>query len=233
MLKYKRQLEIKHYKERGITMRRIISITGKPGAGKGTRLSRFLEKEKGNYTVIAVGNMLRKEVENNTELGIQAKAYMDAGKLVPDYIVVNLVLDKIKENQQKNIILDAFPRTEIQAEDILEFGCNIDRVINIDISDEEVIRRARERIVCEKCGEAYTLGEYKKPKKEEVCDRCGGKVSRRSDDEEDVVKKRLEIYRNETEPVLSFLKRCGVEVRNISGESFELTAEFKRAMTEF
>lgn len=213
-------------------MRRIISITGKPNAGKGTRLSKFLEG-KNNYTVISVGNMLRKEIENNTKLGMLVKTFMDAGKLVPDYIVVNLVIEKIKENPHRSIILDAFPRTEIQADDILEFGFNIDRVINIDISDEEVIRRARERIVCEKCGEAYTLSEYKKPKKEWVCDNCGEKLNRRNDDKEDVIKKRLEIYKKETEPTLNFLKRCGVEVIDISGESFELTEDFNQAMMVF
>lgn len=213
-------------------MRRIISITGKPGAGKGTRLSRFLEG-KDDYTVISVGNMLRKEVENNTKLGMQVKAFMDSGKLVPDYIAVNLVLEKIKGNPQRNIILDAFPRTEAQAKDILEFGFTIDRVVNIEISDEEVIRRAKERIVCEKCGEAYTIGEYKKPKKEGVCDRCGGKVIRRSDDNDNVARRRLEVYKKETEPTLEFLKGCGVEFSNVSGETFELTEEFIKAMTVF
>lgn len=213
--------------------RRIISVVGKPGAGKGTKLKRFLEGRDG-YTVVDIGKTLREEVKKDTDLGKMAKKYMDDGKLLPDYIAVNLAINQIKLNQTTNIILDSFPRNVEQAEAVVEFGCNIDRVVNVDISDSEMLARAKERVVCSKCGEAYSsVNKIKKPKVAGVCDKCGGKISKRSDDNEIVARKRLEVYNKETEPTLSFLRRCGVEVIKISGETFELTDEFVKAMTEF
>jgi len=198
-------------------MKKIISLTGKPGAGKGTRLSKFLEGREGEFEVLSVGNMLRREVSEETELGMQAKAYMDTGKLVPDYLIVNMVLEEIKK-AKKSIILDGFPRTVGQAEAALEGGIKITKGIDIYVSDEEVLRRSENRIVCVECGETYTRDDYKLPKSEGFCDKCGGELHRRSDDRRDVVLNRLKTYDTETKPVLEVLRNSGINIVSLDGE---------------
>ena len=185
-------------------MGKVIVLFGKPGAGKGTRLSEFLKGREDQYDVLSVGNLLRKARKEQTELGKRAESYMDAGKLVPDDIINAIVIEGLK-NAEKPIFTDGFPRTVAQAEAMLNAGIYPAIVIEFWVDDEVVVERSRNRIVCESCGEPYTLSSFKPPKVEGVCDKCGGKLIRRSDDDEDVVRKRLEVYQNETYPVKQVL----------------------------
>ena len=197
-------------------MRKIISLLGKPCAGKGTRLRKFLEGKEDQYMVVSCGDVLRKEVEKETLLGKQAKHYMDAGKLIPDYIIINLVLDQIrKAPKDMSLILDGFPRTAEQAESALECKMGITHVVNLKISDADAITRSKVRVVCKNCGESYTENAFKKPKKEGVCDRCGGKLVKRSDDKPEIIKERLEVFNRDTAPAIEIIKRSGVEYTEI------------------
>lgn len=215
-------------------MNEVITLSGKPGAGKGTRLERFLRGRENKYVVLSAGNILRKEVTEGTQLGIQAKSYMDAGLLVPDELIINMILERIRNVEDgKTIILDAFPRTVKQAKAALESGINITKDIDIFVPDEVVLERARNRIVCVECGETYTLNDYKKPKHKGFCDKCGGELHRRSDDAPEVVKKRLETYRDQTFPVVELLEKMGVDIWHIyADEASDLSIqfEFERAM---
>lgn len=185
-------------------MEKVIVLFGKPGAGKGTRLSEFLKGREDQYDVLSVGNLLRKARKDQTELGKRAKSYMDAGQLVPDDIINAIVIEGLK-NAEKPIFTDGFPRTVAQAEAMLDAGIFPAIVIEFWVDDDVVVERSRNRIVCESCGEPYTLSNFKPPKVEGICDKCGGKLIRRSDDEEDVVRRRLEVYQNETYPVKKVL----------------------------
>jgi len=193
-------------------MRKIISLLGKPCAGKGTLLRRFLEGKEDQYICVSFGDALRKEVEKETILGQQAKIYMEAGKLIPDYIIINIALGQIrKAPENMSLILDGFPRTADQAEAAVEAKMGITHVVNVKISDEEAIARSANRVVCPECGESYTLNEYKKPKKEGIWDRCGVKLVRRSDDKPEIIKERLESFNNYTIPAIKRMKDSGVE----------------------
>lgn len=197
-------------------MRKIISLLGKPCAGKGTRLSKFLEGKEDQYTVISFGDILRKEVAEGTTLGMQAKHYMNAGELVPDYIIINLILEQLRKSpKDKTVILDGFPRTLEQAEAAIECNMGIAQVANLKISDEAAMNRSANRIICKDCGEAYTSNEYKKPKKEGVCDKCGGKLIRRDDDKPEIMKERLKIFNRQTEPAIQRLKKSGIDYMEV------------------
>ncbi len=195
-------------------MKSIIVLFGKPGAGKGTRLDEFLSSTKEQYDVLSVGNLLRKARKDQTELGKQAASYMDAGLLVPDSIINAIVVEYLK-NAEHTIFMDGFPRTLAQAKALLDAGAMPDVVVEFYVEDELVIERSRRRIICEACGECYTTNEFKPPKVEGVCDKCGSKLIKRPDDEESVVRNRLEVFRKETYPVLGFLAENGVFVVNI------------------
>lgn len=193
-------------------MRKIISLLGKPCAGKGTWLRQFLEGKEDQYKVVSCGDVLRQEAEKETILGKQAKHYMDAGKLIPDYIIINLVLDQIRKTpEDMSLILDGFPRTKEQADAALECQMGITHVVNLKVSDDEAMARSAIRVICSKCGETYTTGAFKKPKKEGVCDKCGTKLIKRSDDKPEVMKKRLEVFNRDTVPAIERMKASGVE----------------------
>ena len=206
-------------------MKSVIVLFGKPDAGKGTRLSEFLEGREEQYEVLSVGNLLRKARKEQTELGKKAQAYMDSGKLVPDEIINKIIIEGI-EKAQKTVLLDGSPRTVCQAELMLEAGLYPAKVINFYVDDDTVLQRAKHRIVCEDCGESYTTNEFKRPKMEGICDKCGGKLSRRKDDEEDVVRHRLEEYREQTEPALDVFTNNAIciytidNTRDDAGEKF-------------
>ena len=201
-------------------MGKVIVLFGKPGAGKGTRLSEFLKGKEDQYDVLSVGNLLRKARKEQTELGKRAESYMDAGKLVPDDIINAIVIEGLI-NAEKPIFTDGFPRTVAQAEAMLQAGIYPAIVIEFWVDDDVVVERSRNRIVCESCGEPYTLSNFKPPKVEGICDKCGGKLIRRSDDEEDVVRKRLEVYQNETYPVKKVLVDEEVIVATINNSDAE------------
>ena len=201
-------------------MKNVIVLFGKPGAGKGTRLSEFLEGRESQFDVLSVGNLLRKARAEQTELGKKASAYMDAGQLVPDDIINAIAIEGLK-NADKPIFTDGFPRTVAQAEAMLNAGIRPAIVIEFWVDDELVVERSRNRIVCSSCGEPYTLSSFKAPKVEGVCDKCGNTLIRRADDEESVVRNRLEVYQNETYPVRQVFIDDGIHVATINNSDAE------------
>ena len=210
-------------------MQKIFILFGKPGAGKGTRLGEFLEGKEGIFEVLSVGNLLRKARKEQTELGKQAESYMNSGALVPDEIINAIVIDGLR-NANKPIIIDGFPRTVGQAAAMLEAGVLPHNVIELYVDDEVVIQRAKDRIVCGGCGEPYTTNDFKPPKTHGVCDKCGGTLVRRTDDEEDVVKERLRVYQEQTYPVVKFLGDNGVKIYTIDNSSPASREKFSECM---
>lgn len=194
-------------------MANVIVLFGKPGAGKGTRLKKFLKGRIHKFDSTSVGDLLRKARKDNTELGQKAASYMDSGRLVPDDLVIDLVIEGL-QNAEKPIFIDGFPRTIAQAEALIKSGI-YPIVIEFYVDDEVVFERARDRIVCKSCGATYTLSRFDPPKKEGICDRCGGELGKRSDDRDDVVSERLKVYEQDTYPVLDFLESYGVRVFTI------------------
>ena len=189
-----------------------IIMLGAPGAGKGTQAKKLSEK----YGIphISTGDIFRANIKNNTELGQKAKGYMDAGQLVPDELVVDLVVDRIKEKDCfKGFILDGFPRTIPQAE-ALDYALNnqnekIDYAINVEVPDENIIDRMSGRRACVACGGTYHI-KYNPTKKEGICDACGGELILRDDDKPETVKQRLEVYHTQTQPLIDYYTKEGI-----------------------
>ena len=182
-------------------------LLGAPGAGKGTQAERLCKVL--NIPTISTGNILRAAVKNGTPTGKQAEAYMKAGKLVPDEVIIGIIHDRLDEDDCKNgYILDGVPRTIAQAESLEKAGIRFDDVISIEIPDEAIMERMSGRRVCEHCGASYHLVAVP-PKVPGVCDSCGGKLIQRHDDEPETVKHRLEVYHKETEPLKDFYAREG------------------------
>ena len=185
-----------------------LILLGAPGAGKGTQAER-LSKVLGIPT-ISTGNILRAAVKEGTPVGLQAKSYMDAGKLVPDDVIIGVFTERIAQADCANgYILDGVPRTLAQAEAMEKAGIQLDAVVSIEIDDETIIGRMGGRRVCEKCGASYHLVAVP-PKVAGVCDSCGGKLGQRKDDAPETVKDRLEVYHRETEPLKDFYAERGL-----------------------
>lgn len=189
-------------------------LLGAPGVGKGTQA----EKIANQYQIphISTGDIFRSNMKAHTKLGEQAKAYMDAGTLVPDDLVVALVADRIaQEDCQTGYILDGFPRTIPQAEALEETlhkrGLALDYVFHIVVPDEEIIARMSGRRACENCGGTYHI-KYRKSKQEGICDICAGKLITRQDDTEETVRKRLSVYHTQTQPLIQFYEEKGLLV---------------------
>ncbi len=184
-----------------------LVLLGAPGAGKGTQAEVICDKL--SIPAISTGNLLRENVKNGTEAGLKAKEYMDAGALVPDDIVIGMLKERIAQDDCKNgFILDGFPRSIPQAEALETMGVEIDKVISIEVGDDEIIRRMSGRRVCPSCGASYHVTD-KKPAKENVCDKCGDTLTTRKDDVAETVKSRLEVYHDQTEPLKSFYESRG------------------------
>jgi adenylate kinase len=182
-----------------------LILLGAPGAGKGTQaevISRHL-----SIPAISTGNIMREAVKNGTELGSLAKSYMDSGKLVPDNLVIDIIKDRLSQNDcKRGFILDGFPRTVPQAQALEDMGIKINRVIEIFICDENIIERMSGRRVCEKCGAGYHV-LFKPSKDGETCDIDGGKLIQRVDDAPETVKARLKVYHDQTEPLKEFYNK--------------------------
>ena len=186
-----------------------IIMLGAPGAGKGTQAKMLAEK----YGIphISTGDIFRMNIKNNTELGKKAKGYMDAGELVPDELTVDLVIDRIKEKDCMNgFILDGFPRNIPQAE-ALDYALNnqnekIDYAINVDVPDANIIERMSGRSACLNCGATYHIVNLPS-KKEGICDVCGEKLVLRDDDKPETVKKRLQVYHEQTQPLIDYYNK--------------------------
>lgn len=192
-----------------------LILLGAPGAGKGTQAE--IISEKLGIPTISTGNIIREAVKAETEMGKQAKAYMDAGQLVPDQVVIGIIRDRLAQDDCKNgFILDGFPRTIPQAQALDEMGVAIDRVIEIHVSDDQIVQRMSGRRVCPGCGASYHL-EYKKPEKEGVCNHCGAGLVIRKDDSPEVVQERLQVYHAQTEPLKEYYQKTG-KLRVVQGQ---------------
>lgn len=183
-----------------------IILLGAPGAGKGTQSANISEKY--NIPAIATGDILRAAIKNGTELGKAAKSYIDAGKLVPDNVVIGIIKEYLASDACKNgFILDGFPRSIPQAEALDAMGVKIDVVLSIEVADEKIIERMSGRRVCA-CGASYHV-LYKAPAKEGICDKCGQVLYVRADDAAETVKSRLETFHAQTEPLKAFYAKKG------------------------
>ena len=183
-------------------------LLGAPGAGKGTQAERLCKVQE--ITTISTGNILRAAVKNGTPTGLKAKAFMDAGKLVPDEVIIGIITERLAEDDCKNgYILDGVPRTIAQAEAMEKAGINFDAVVSIEVADEVIMERMSGRRVCESCGASYHLVAVP-PKVAGVCDSCGGKLVQRKDDAPETVKDRLAVYHKETEPLKDFYAQRGL-----------------------
>ena len=184
-----------------------IIMLGAPGAGKGTQAKMIADK----YGVphISTGDIFRANIKNGTELGMEAKKYMDQGLLVPDELTVRILLDRVAQDDCKNgFILDGFPRSVPQAEALDEMGVKIDKVLEIFVPDETIKQRVSGRRVCEGCGATYHI-QFKPSKVEGVCDKCGAKTIIRKDDQPETVLDRLAVYHKTTEPLKAYYEKQG------------------------
>ena len=183
-------------------------LLGAPGAGKGAQAERLCKVLE--IPTISTGNILRAAVKNGTPTGLKAKAFMDAGKLVPDEVIIGIITERLAEDDCKNgYILDGVPRTIAQAEAMEKAGINFDAVVSIEVADEVIMERMSGRRVCESCGASYHLVAVP-PKVAGVCDSCGGKLVQRKDDAPETVKDRLAVYHKETEPLKDFYAQRGL-----------------------
>lgn len=185
-----------------------LVLIGSPGAGKGTQ-AKVLSKHF-DIAHISTGDLLRDEINLKTELGLKIIDIMNAGELVSDEIVAQLLSNRIKKDDCKNgFILDGYPRNVIQAEGLPSIVGDIDKVVLITVDDKLIIERMVGRRSCEKCGQMYHI-KYNPPKKDGVCDICGGNLSQRKDDNEETVKNRLLVYHNSTSPIIDYYKNKGL-----------------------
>jgi adenylate kinase len=179
-----------------------IVLLGAPGAGKGTQ-AEVISREK-NIPTISTGNIIRDALKSGSELGKKARKHIEAGHLVPDDIVIDVIRERLSQPDCKNgFILDGFPRTIPQAEALERMGVHIDRVIEIDVDDEVIARRMSGRRVCPSCGTSYHI-EHKQPKKRDVCDNCGDTLVQREDDRPETVRERLRVYHEQTAPLKNY-----------------------------
>ena len=195
-----------------------LILLGPPGSGKGTQANML--QEKFNIPKISTGDILRAAVEDNTDLGKQAKSFMDKGELVPDEIVISLIKERIVEPDcEAGYILDGFPRTIVQAEKLGEtlmaMDREIDLVVDLEVDPEELLVRLAGRSTCKNCGAMFHQTSHP-PKAEGVCDECGGNLYQRNDDNEETIVKRLEVYNKETAPLKDFYREQG-KLKSIQG----------------
>ena len=189
-----------------------IIMLGAPGAGKGTQAKKIAEKYQIPH--ISTGDIFRANIKGGTELGMKAKTFMDQGMLVPDEITIGMLMDRIgQEDCINGYVLDGFPRTIPQAESLTkalaERGEKVDYAINVDVPDANIVNRMAGRRACLKCGATYHI-QFAAPKKEGICDKCGSELVLRDDDKPETVQKRLEIYHDQTHPLIEYYEKKGV-----------------------
>jgi len=189
-----------------------LMLFGAPGAGKGTQAKYLIEKF--NIPQISTGDMLRAAITEGTAMGMEAKGYMDAGKLVPDSTMIGIIKDRLAQDDcKKGFILDGFPRTLAQAKALeslmKDMGISLDKVISLDVPDELIVGRITGRRVCSKCGASFHV-EFNPSKVENICDYCGAELITRKDDNAQTVKSRLQAYHAQTTPLIKYYKDLGV-----------------------
>lgn len=187
-----------------------LILFGPPGAGKGTQSELLIARQGMKH--ISTGDLFRSAIKDGTKLGQEAKSYLDAGKLVPDSVTIGLVEEVLSKPSEKGFILDGFPRTVVQAEALAKMmkalELKLDRVVFLEVPLNMLLKRLTGRRVCKSCGAVYHV-ESKPPKKDDVCDVCGGAVVQRPDDKEDVIRTRLEAYEQSTRPLKDYYKAGG------------------------
>ncbi|MBQ6707559.1 MAG: adenylate kinase [Clostridia bacterium] len=208
-----------------------LILLGAPGAGKGTQAEIICEKL--SIPAISTGNIIRAALKNGTEMGLKAKSFIDAGALVPDDVVIGIIKERLAEDDCKGgFILDGFPRTIPQAEALDEMGVQIDKVIEIFVPDEKIVKRMSGRRVCKACGASYHT-EYKKPAKDGICNVCGEELVIRADDHPDTVLERLKVYHDQTEPLKDYYaKQNKLSVVEGQEEVADTTALTLKALEE-
>ncbi|WP_026693342.1 adenylate kinase [Peribacillus kribbensis] len=196
-----------------------LVLMGLPGAGKGTQAERIVEK----YDIphISTGDMFRAAIKGQTELGLKAKSYMDKGELVPDEVTIGIVRERLSQDDcKKGFLLDGFPRTVAQADALENILAELDRqlnfVINIDVDKNILMERLTGRRICKECGATYHL-VFNPPAKDGVCDRCGGELYQRADDNQETVQTRLEVNMKQAQPLMDFYEEKGY-LRHINGQ---------------
>jgi adenylate kinase len=211
-----------------------IVLVGPPGAGKGTQAA-FLAKNLG-IPHISTGDLFRANISQGTELGKQAKAYMDAGKLVPDEVTIGMAKDRMEQPDAANgFLLDGFPRNVSQAEALDEMlkaeGMKLDAVLDLEVPEDEVVKRIAGRRICRNDSSHVFHVTYKQPKSEGVCDVCGGELYQRDDDSEETVRTRLEVYHTQTEPIIDYYAAQGLVVTiSALGKVEEVTGRAMEAL---
>lgn len=200
-----------------------LILLGAPGAGKGTQAE--ILSARLSIPTISTGNILRAAIKEGTPTGLEAKRYMDEGKLVPDSVIIGIVAERLAQPDcAKGFILDGVPRTIGQAQALDAAGVTFDKVLSIEISDGEIEERMSGRRVCQSCGAPYHV-KAKPPKQEGVCDSCGGQLVQREDDKAETVRKRLEVYHAETEPLKGFYEGKGILVPVANQDTIEGTSK--------
>ncbi|WP_022764371.1 adenylate kinase [Butyrivibrio sp. XPD2006] len=195
-----------------------IIMLGAPGAGKGTQAKMIAEKF--NIPHISTGDIFRANIKNGTELGKKAKEFMDKGQLVPDELTVEILLDRVAADDCKNgYVLDGFPRTIPQADvldkELTKLGDKVDFAINVDVPDENIVRRMSGRRACLKCGATYHI-EHIPPKQEGICDKCGSELVQRDDDKPETVQNRLSVYHEQTQPLIDYYNKKNI-LKSVDG----------------
>src|SRR3989337_1519109 len=195
-----------------------LVLLGAPGAGKGTQAKKLIEKH--GIPQISTGDILRKAVADGTPLGKEAKSFMDKGELVPDKVVIGLIQERLKQDDtKKGYILDGLPRNTAQAE-TLDMMLNdlkmpLDSALSVDVPKDDLMKRLKGRRTCKKCQQMYNVF-FSPPKKNSVCDKCGGEVFERDDDKEETIRKRLDVYDAQTAPLISYYSKKGI-IKSIAG----------------
>ncbi|WP_438292245.1 adenylate kinase [Streptomyces sp. HUAS TT7] len=211
-----------------------IVLVGPPGAGKGTQAA-FLAA---NLAIphISTGDLFRANISQGTDLGKQAKAYMDAGNLVPDEVTIGMAKDRMEAPDAVNgFLLDGFPRNVVQAEALDEVlkadGVKLDAVLDLEVPEDEVVKRIAGRRICRNDSAHVFHVAYNAPKQDGVCDKCGGELYQRGDDTEDTVRKRLEVYHSETEPIIDYYRAQGLVITiSALGKVDEVTSKAMAAL---
>ncbi|MBQ2614473.1 MAG: adenylate kinase [Clostridia bacterium] len=209
---------------------RIILLAA-PGAGKGTQAEKL--SEHFGIPTISTGSILRRNIQEGTELGKLAKKYIDGGNLIPDEVMIQVMQDRLSQPDcEKGFILDGFPRTLPQAEALSASDIDVDVVLNLEVPEEKIIERLSGRVECSKCGATYHI-VHNKPEKDGVCDKCGGGLVTRVDDQPETIKSRLDIYHTQTEPLLAYYQEKQM-LRTVEGkeEIAETTAAVLNALED-